>query len=323
MRPKLLPFFPARRAARRVFSFAVGAVAMACSAHRAPAQDDLLDLAMKQLPDKPEKTIATFKTTKLVNAHTNETLHGRTLDFRVGHRFGNVGQESHGGIHTFYGLDASTDIRIAFEYGVTDRLMCGVSRSKRNENYEGLLKFRLLEQTTGRGMPLAVTLFANTALSGVRAPDGLFPKTTDRLSYTFQAIVARKFSDRISVMLLPTLVHRNYIYGHLNDIAVSADDNKNDLYALGIGGRFRFTKSASVVIDYFHNFDRFRKPGNEYGFYQPLGAGVEIETGGHVFTVTFTNAQGIIENDYIPNTTDDWGSGGFKFNFTISRIFRI
>jgi len=286
-------------------------------------QDDLLDLAMGHLPGERQKTIATFKTTKLINAHSNETVHKRTLDFRVGHRFGNVGKESFGGVHTFYGLDASTDIRIAFEYGITERLMCGVSRSKRNENYEGLVKFRLLEQTVDNHVPLAVTLFANAAITGIRAPEGLFPQTSDRLSYTFQAILARKFSNRVSLVLLPTVVHRNYIFGLVNGLPADQADNRNDLYALGAGGRFKVTKSTSLVVDYFYNFDTFRKPGNDYGYYQVLGAGVEIETGGHVFTITFTNASGIIENDYIANTTDDWARGGFKFNFNISRNFRL
>lgn len=281
----------------------------------ASAQDDLLKLAMGDTSKEKQKTIATFKTTKLINAQTNETVHKRTLDFRVGHRFGNVGKESNGGVHTLYGLDASTDIRIAFEYGITDRLTAGVSRSKRNENYEGLVKFRLLEQTTDNKIPLAVTLFANTAMSGSEDPEGFYyPKTTDRVTYTMQAILARKFSDRISIILLPTVVHRNYI--------INAND-ENDLYALGAGGRFKITKRTSVVLDYFYNFDEIRKPGNDFGYFSAFGAGVEIETGGHVFTIMFTNSAGIIENDFITNTTDDWGKGGYKFCFNISRNFKL
>ena len=119
------------------------------------------------------------------------------------------------------------------------------------------------------------------------------------------------------------MVHRNYIFGQGDLLGPDASEDENDLYALGAGGRFKVTKSTSLVVDYFLNFDKIRKPGNENGFYQALGAGIEIETGGHVFTVTFTNALGILENDFIPNTTDDWGRGGFKFNFNISRNFRL
>ena len=278
------------------------------------AQDDLLKVAMENTETPKTKVAATFKTTKLINAHTNETVHKRTLDFRIGHRFGNVGKESNGGVHTLYGLDASTDIRIAFEYGITDRLMVGISRCKRLENIEGLIKFRALEQTTDNKMPLAVTLFANAAITPERDPEGIYPKTTDRMSYTFQTIITRKFSDRFSFELLPTLVHRNYIF---------IPTDKNDLLAIGIGGRVKITKSFCVIADYFYNFGEAREIDNPNGFFNPLGFGIELETGGHVFTIMFTNAAGIIENDFIPNTTDTWEKGGFKFSFNISRNFRL
>lgn len=278
------------------------------------AQDDLMKLAMENTEAKNQKVIATFKTTKLINAQTNETVHKRTLDFRVGHRFGNVGAESNGGIHTFYGLDASTDIRISFEYGITDRLTAGISRSKLEENIEGLLKWRALEQTIDNKIPLAITLFANSAITPKRDPEGLYPETTDRMTYTFQAIFARKFTDRISVALLPTFIHRNYIF-------IPEDDN--DLYALGAGARVRITKSFCLITDYFYNFNALRKPDNDYGYFNPLGVGIEIETGGHVFSIMFTNAAGIIENEFVPNTTDSWSKGGYKFSFNISRNFRL
>jgi uncharacterized beta barrel domain-containing protein DUF5777 len=280
------------------------------------AQDDLMKMAMQNTDSSgSKKVIATFKSTRLISAQTNETVHKRTLDFRVAHLFGNVGKESNGGVHTFYGLDASADIRIAFEYGVTDKLAIGISRSKRQENFEGLAKYKLFEQTTDNKIPLAVTVFINTAYSAVENREStVFPKSTDRFSYTWQLILARKFSSRVSIALLPTLVHRNFVFS-------SAE--KNDMLALGGGGRFKITRSTSIVADYFYNFDKLRKINNDNGFYNPLGVGFEIETGGHVFTLMFTNASGIIENDFIPNTTDSWSKGGFKLSFNISRNFRL
>jgi hypothetical protein len=278
------------------------------------SQDDLMKMALQSADSGSTKVMATFKGTKLISAQTNETVHKRTLDFRVGHLFGNVGKESHGGAHTFYGLDASADIRIAFDYGITDKLAIGISRSKRQENFEGLIKYRLLEQTTDNKIPLAITVFINAAMTAVENNDVLiYPKTTDRLSYTSQLILARKFSSRISIALLPTLIHRNFVF--------DASDH-NDIFALGGGGRFRITRSSCFIVDYFYNFDRLRKLDNGY-WYNPLGVGAEIETGGHVFTIMFTNASGIIENDFIPNTTDSWSKGGFKLSFNISRNFKL
>lgn len=295
--------------------FLSGIVLLVLSVLPALAQEDLLKMAIENTKSPDNKVSATFKTTKLINAQTNETVHKRTLDFRVGHRFGNVGKESFGGVHTLYGLDAAADIRIAFEYGITDQLTAGISRSKRQENIEGLVKYRILQQSTGSDMPLSVTVFANAAISPVSNTEIIsYRQTADRLSYTAQLILSRKITDRISVMLLPTMSHRNFVF-YLYDT--------HDLFALGAGGRFRFTKSSSVLIDYFYNFDEARKPDNVFGYFNPLGAGFEIETGGHVFTIMFTNASGIIENDFIPYTTDSWTKGGFKFSFNISRNFRL
>jgi hypothetical protein len=294
-----------------LFSFVLCAIATA----PVFCQDDLMKMAMQNSDSSKAKVIATFKTTKLICAQTNETVHERTLDFRVGHLFGNVGKESHGGIHQLYGLDASADIRIAFEYGITNRLAVGFSRSKRQEFLEGLVKYRLLEQTTDNKIPLAVTAFANTAYTPVsNPPEGLFLNTTDRFTYTAELILARKFSSHISAELVPTFVHRNLVFTTIDH---------NDIYALGMGGRFKITRSTSIVADYFYSFDKLRKINNDNGYYNPLGLGVEIETGGHVFTIMFTNASGIIENDFIPNTTDSWSKGGFKFSFNISRNFRL
>src|SRR5436190_20671346 len=111
------------------------------------AQDSLWTMLQSQKPAEDDKVIATFKSTKIISAQTNETMKKRNLDFRVAHLFGNIGNNSGGGVHTLYGLDQSNDIRIAFDYGITDRLMVSVGRNKRQENLSGALKFRVLEQT--------------------------------------------------------------------------------------------------------------------------------------------------------------------------------
>jgi hypothetical protein len=275
------------------------------------AQDDLLKQLETQTPSAKEPVIATFKSTKIINVQTNETNKKRNLDFRVSHLFGNVSKESGGGSHNLYGLDQSNDIRIAFTYGITDRLMIGVSRCKRDENFDGDLKFRLLEQTTDNKSPLAITLFGQSTLSGKENIGGLYDKFEHRINHCAQIIFARKFSSNFSFEIVPSYVHRNI---------VSIGD-ENDLYSIGGGFRYKFTKSASVIADYFYTLNRPELTADDH--YDPLGIGFEIETGGHVFTIMFTNASGILENDYIPNTVDSWSKGGFKFAFNISRTFKL
>jgi len=272
------------------------------------AQDDLLKELQKAPLSPNEKVMATFKSDKIVNAQTNETLSKKNLDVRISHQFGNMGTESGGGVHTLYGFDQSNDIRIALHYGITDRFTVGVSRCKRNENLEGLAKFRLVQQTTDGKIPLAITLFGNTAMTTMA--DEFVDNFKHRLSYCTQVIIARKFSPKFSLEVIPSWLHRNL---------VSVDD-KNNLYSLGGGARWKFTRSTSVIADYFYSFGRndlFEK------HFAPIGVGFEIETGGHVFSLMFTNGSGILENDFLANTLDDWAKGGIKFSFIISRIFKF
>lgn len=275
-------------------------------------QDDLLKMISQESKTEKEPVKSTFKSSKIVNAHTTEMLARRNLDFRVAHRFSNMGGDN-GGIHTLYGLDNSSDIRISFEYGITGNLMTGISRSKRNENYEGFIKYRLLEQKTDNSMPVSLALFVNMAVSGQNLPE--YSNTLRRFSYFYEAVIARKFSSRFSFELAPCFLHRNYV-------ADPQDDN--DVIAIGAGGRFKITRSSAILMDYYQVFsDYLNSSGNPVKHYPPLGIGYEVETGGHVFTLMLTNSAGLLENDYLVNTTDSWAEGGFKFSFNISRVFKI
>jgi hypothetical protein len=272
------------------------------------AQDDLLKELLTESSPAKVRVIATFKGNKIINIETNETVRKKNLDIRISHLFGNIGTESGGGIHNFYGLDQSADIRIGFHYGISDRLMVGVSHIKRNENFEALAKFRVFEQTTDNAVPLGMTLFGNTTYS-IRYFD-LFDKDIYRLTYCAQAIFTRKFSTKFSMAITPVFIHRNF---------VTADD-ENNTFSLSAGFRYKFTRSASVIADYSHTFGR---ENVLIRYYNVAGLGVEIETGGHVFSIMFTNAAGVIENDYLVNTQDNWSDGGIKFSFNISRMFRF
>ncbi|UYQ93215.1 DUF5777 family beta-barrel protein [Chitinophaga horti] len=288
------------------------------------AQDDLSgmfkDSAKRSLP-----VIATFKSTRIINGQSNETLGKNELDFRVGHRFGDMAG-SNGGAKTFFGMDNSTDIRIAFEYGVSDNLTVGIGRSKGSGNlsqlYEGLVKYRLLQQTTDNRIPLAITLFGNAVVSAMESAEeeaspAYFGKFSDRMSYTAQAVLARQFGHAFSLAVLPTYVHRNRV-GYAD---------MNGMFALGVGGRLRFTNRLALVVDYFVPFrdqaskDFAKTQGMEY--YNSLGVGLEIETGGHVFHVNFTNSTATLENQFIPETTSTWTNGQFRWGFNISRRFDL
>lgn len=291
--------------------------------HFAFSQDDLMKMIEQPAASK-QPVIATFKTTRIINAHSNETVKGHTLDFRVTHRFGDIASSS-SNIHNGYGLYNIQDVRIAFEYGVTDKLTLALAKEKFHEFMDGYIKYRLLQQTSDNKIPIGITLFANTAYTFMTAStdstsEYSYQNTTQRLSYAFQPIITRKFNDHISIAILPTYVHRNYV--------AAVDDN--GIFAVGIGGRFRFSRSCSFIADYFYVLNGEKRTKDfqaidpaHPSFYNPLAVGLEIETGGHVFHLTFTNSEGIIENSYIPFTMKSWTKGEFRWGFNISRVFNI
>ncbi len=276
------------------------------------AQDDLLKQLQSQTPTKSEPVIATFKGFKIINIETNETTPKGNLDFRVGHLFGNIFPKSGGGMQNFYGIDASADIRIGFHYGVTKGFTLGIAHVKRNQTFEGIAKLKLLQQKTNGGSPLSIALYGEatfTVKDKKNYPLEGLDKTAHRLGYCTQLILARKFGSRFSLVLAPTWVHHN--------IVDPADSN--DVFSIGGGFRLKVTKSSAIVADYFYNI----APSNLEGHYSPLGIGWEIETGGHVFTIMFTNSVGLAEADFIPNTRDSWKDGGIKLSFNISRMFKL
>lgn len=271
------------------------------------AQDDLLQM-IADSTDGRAPVIGTFKSTKLINLQTNETIRKKTLDVRISHLFGPVGRKSGGSVHSLYGLDQSDDIRIGLHYGISNRVMVGVSRSKRFENLEGLVKVKVLEQRKDNDIPASVTFFGNVTWSARNS--ALFAEQTDRMSYCYQLILARKFNSRFSMMLVPTFLHRNLVY----------EPDENNTFSMSAGARFKFSPSTSFIADYSHTFNA-ESPVQKNE--DVIGAGFEIETGGHVFTLMFSNASGLLENDYLVNTKDTWKAGGMKLSFIISRIFKM
>lgn len=220
-----------------------------------------------------------------------------------------------------WGFDNAENIRFSFDYGITDKLQAGVGRSKTKEHLDGSLKYKLLEQTSKNSMPISLAIYSMMAYTPVRDLENYFIKPEYRLSYTFQTIIARKFGDRFSFEMLPTIVHRNYVTAFVNPH--NGAEETNEIFSLGVGARLKLTKRTVLVADYFYVFSDYRLGNTAAPHYNPLGIGLEIETGGHVFYINLTNSSGIIENDFIVDTRDTWTKGGYKLGFNISRIFNF
>lgn len=259
----------------------------------------------------------TFLDTRIINAHSVETLNKGVLEFRIQHRFGDIAGDF-GGAQTFYGLDNAADIRFAFEYGITDKLQIGLGRSKgTGEPYrsliDGFAKYRILHQTESNKVPFSLSGLAMATTTYMKASEDIsqvshFPEWQHRMAYCLQLNAARRFGNWLSVSLMPTMVHRNYV----------AADDVNTLFAMGGAARIGITSKMALLLEYFHVFN---DPNFREEFTNSLGVGIEWKTFGHNFAIHLTNSKGFGETQYIPYTFSEWMDGEFRLGFSISRKF--
>ncbi|MFK8005645.1 MAG: DUF5777 family beta-barrel protein [Saprospiraceae bacterium] len=266
---------------------------------------DLLDMLGEE--EVTNYASAAFKTNRVINLHSIENTAAGVMDLKISHRFGFL----NGGFYELFGLDGAS-IRIGADYGLTDNMTVGFGRSSFEKTYDGFLKYRLLRQSTGkRKMPITAALFASTAIKTIRwqNPDreNYF---SSRMYYTYQLIVGRKFNNAFSFQLSPTMVHRNLVRTSLE---------KNDVYALGAATRIKLTNRMAINAEYIYVFDNQLAPGYRNSF----SLGLDIETGGHVFQLHFTNSTSMIEKGFVTETVGDWMDGGVHFGFNVSRVFTL
>lgn len=259
----------------------------------------------------------TFSSSRVINGHSVETLGKKVLDFRIEHRFGDFAGEN-GGVQNMFGFDNAADIRFGFEYGLTDNLMIGIGRSKGTGNpyrslLDGFTKYRFFTQgKNNAAVSLAAvgsTFFTYMKASAETYEVSNFPKTAHRFAYSLQLNIARKFGSRLSLMLAPTLVHRNYV----------AFEDVNTLFSIGSAFRFSITPRVGLITEYYYvvNPDNTKRLDN----LNSLGVAVEWTTFGHTFVINLTNSKGFGEAQFIPGTFEDWLKGQFRIGFCVGRKF--
>jgi Membrane bound beta barrel domain (DUF5777) len=275
------------------------------------SQDDLMKVLENDTKNEKTYTTATFKATRLINGQTIETVGKNQLNFWISHRFGALNS---GFIENFFGLDEAR-IRLGLEYGITDKFTVGIGRSSQEKIYDFYGKYKLLRQSNS--MPVTLTLYGSNAVSTVETGTPLesgtvmrYNDNSERMTYTGQILVARKFNERFSLQIMPTIIHFN---------KAETADTPNQTIAMGVGGRVKLSKRISVSGEYYANFNR---PASS-NYHNSLALGFDIETGGHVFQLHFTNSRGMIERQFIAQTTKQWGDGGIFYGFNIARGFSL
>ncbi|MCW3121692.1 MAG: hypothetical protein JWQ38_1184 [Flavipsychrobacter sp.] len=273
--------------------------------------DSLMNMLNDNAPKTKEHVSATFKATRIINGSSVENLGHGVLDFRISHRFGQLNQ----GVENFFGLDNATT-RLGLDYGITKWLMIGIGHSTLFKENDGFAKVRLLRQVKD-GMPITLSYSGSVSVQTTPAPvllPGQEWKYSNRLYYAHQLLIARKFSDRISLQLMPAIVHYNL---------VDSSKFSNNTLAIGVGGRVKVSRRMAITGEYYFRATNADMLYAGVPTYNALSVGLDIETGGHVFQLVFSNSQGMSDRTFIGQTTDSWGKGALHFGFNISRVFTV
>jgi Membrane bound beta barrel domain (DUF5777) len=266
---------------------------------------DLLSMLNEQ--EETEYAKFSFKTNRVINMHSLENTAKGVLDMKIAHRFATVDK----GIYDLFGMDAATQ-RIGFDYGITDNIGIGFNRNSVGKALDGFFKWRILRQSAGkRNMPVTLSVLASMALEtqkwAVPDRDNYF---SSRIIYSHQLILGRKFSETFTLQLSPTMVWRNL---------VETSAEKNIVWAMGVGARYKLSKRFALTGEYIYVLPNQLKSG----VYNSVSIGCDIETGGHVFQLHFTNSTSMSEYGFVTNNTDDFFAGKIHLGFNVSRVFTL
>lgn len=272
--------------------------------HFSNAQEDLLDILDKELENTDTYTAATFKMTRIAIGHSIETRKKGILEIVTTNRFWNTPAER----SQSFVADRLTS-RIALEYGISDRLSAGVGGTTWDGLFDGYLKYKLVRQKEEGGAPLSITLFQNSSYNSNAFP-GVSSSFSDRLSFTSQLLIAKKFSSDFSAQLAPTFIHRGN---------VSAGGPAQNHFALGIGARFKLTPHLSLVSEYYYRAN----PITSFDNYAPFAIGVNWELGDIMLQFNLTNAQRIVEDAFITQTRYNFNFKNPNLNFGFNATYII
>jgi len=276
------------------------------------AQDDLLSEIDTTATN--ETVASAFKSLKIVNLESTKLAAKGDFYFIVAHRFGFIDK----GFDDFFGLD-NANTQLKFLYGVNDWLTVHIGRSGFQETYDLAAKYRLYAQKEN-GFPVTIVGFNSVAINSELKEED-FPKLQfeNRLSYVAQVLISRKFSEKLSLEIAPSVFHENTLRDLLDDnnALILPNPQDNTQFAIGLGGRYKLTNRWSVNVDYAAHLNR----ASQSNYKNPLSIGVDLETGGHVFQMHFTNAQAMHETGYLGQTVGDWSDGKIAFGFNLVRVF--
>ncbi|GEM_PF-303572 len=254
-----------------------------------------------------------FPFTQLVNAQTTHIIQPKGFGLTIQHRFG-VTQFDEEFFRNFMGLDLSANMRFAFEIPVNEKIYLELGRTRYGKYYDFGGKYLIFQQTKDNKKPVSLVFYGNVALStekkihypkGTTFSDGRKFKyqLPHRVIYNSQFIVSRKFSDRFSFQIASVLIWRN----------LAPTNERNYIFAFPVSLRYKTGLVSAIDLEI---------APDTYHKIIPISLAYEIaSSGSHVFQITITNSNRILEQKVFTEPVQDYSKGKFILGFNLKRYF--
>ncbi|RSC95669.1 DUF5777 family beta-barrel protein [Tenacibaculum singaporense] len=269
------------------------------------SQDDLLNELKNETKTDSSYELPAFKAVQIGNLQSTKIAGKGDFFFIVAHRFSPFSS----GLDNFFGLD-DANTKIQFVYSFWDGIQFSLSRDSYEKTYSGSTKLSIKKQSST--FPLNIVGYISTDIE-TQSKTSDFPtlEFKDRVSITAQILTSRRITKNLSLLIAPTFVRQN----NLQQFIQTNDTNLNR-FIVGVGGRLKISKRMSINADYGLNINR-----HEDSIYKdPFTIGFDIETGGHVFQLIFTNSRASNDSGFLTRTRGDWFND-VAFGFNIVRVF--
>ena len=260
---------------------------------------------------KPVKN--TFESALVIDNQTVMVPIKGTFEMDIQHRFGTVKN----GYDDVWGLFAPSNIRLGFSYAPISKLYVGLGLTKERMKCDFSIKYALLQQMKGGGMPFSLTYFGNFAVDG--RDKKYFGKGTDRLSFFHQLILARKVTEKFSLQVSPSLSYFNNVEGYLDENGDVQKKMDNAHFAVAFMGRYKITETMAIIA----GADQPVTVHPTNNPYPNICFGLEITTSAHSFQVFAGNYSSIVPQSNNVFNQNDYKNGQFLIGFNITRLWNL
>lgn len=249
----------------------------------------------------------TFHAPRHINLMTVEPIAKKELHFSIMHTFNTIDN----GYRNLWGIDNGANIRLSLEYGISRRLSIGWGRSSLDKVFDVYARYHLLVQTQTNSIPLSVSLMGGAAVNTSNYDFLPQPGVSaqQRWSYVVQAMLARKFGQRLSLQLNPMLAY----FPDIHPI-FALEGTQKTYVATALAAKVGITSRTSLTMQWIPNLNSTLRNN--------VGVGIDVEAGGHVFQLYLVTSPALNESYLLAGGNGKVGEK-FRIGFNVNRIFAL